>query len=78
MSGISAKFVGWKVRAIRKKRGIKSVVALARIIDPQNARSLGVSIGGYEDGSNIPNVVILHLISRALQCDMSEFLEDIE
>ena len=78
MPGISAKFVGWKIRAIRKKRGIKSVMALARMIDPENARSLGVSIGGYEEGTNIPNVVILHLISRALKCGMHEFIEDIE
>ena len=78
MAGMSAKFIGWKIRAIRKKRGIKSVQALARMIDPVNEISLGVSIGGYEEGHNIPNVVILHLISRALKCEMTEFIEDIE
>ena len=78
MSGMSAKFIGWKIRAIRKRRGVKSVMALARMIDPENARSVGVSIGGYEEGTNVPSAVMLHLISRALRCDMREFIEDIE
>ena len=78
MTGMKVKFLGWKIGALRKKKGLKSVMALARKIDPENAKALSASISGYEQGENIPSASMLFLISVVLGCDMTVFFKMVD
>ena len=74
--GIAAQFLGSKLRDCRMKRGL-SVVALARQIDPENEKSLSISIHGYEAGRNIPSSAMLWLLAKVLECKMEVFVEEV-
>ena len=68
------RFIGWKIREIRKKRGM-TLAALGEKIDPGNSASLISSLSGYEEGKNIPSALTLYQISLALRCEIDVFFE---
>lgn len=75
--GVAARFSGSNLRARRMERGFK-VAQLARKIDPENAKSLAISIHGYEADRNIPSCVMLFLLAKSLKCRMEYFIEEVK
>lgn len=73
-AGLSAIFLPDKLKSIRKQKGMR-IAHIARRIDPDNEKSLGTSITGYEQGKNMPNAGILVLIAYVLDVSVTEFFE---